>query len=277
MNAGHRLPGFTIVGAPGFVGSHLLRYLRGGGYECYAPDKGEAGIFERPLGHVIYCAGLTADFRQRPHDTMRAHVAYLNEILERAQFTSLLYLSSTRVYIRAHSTMEDAPLLVAPGEPEDIFNLSKLAGESICLHCGRGNVRVARLSNVLGEDFGSENFAFALIKEAQATGRIVLHTTFDSEKDYIRVDDVVELLRRIALDGGAGIYNVAAGTNITNQQMVESICEAIPASVVVAENSRRIRFAEISTERVRKEFAFVPRPVLPLVAELAARYRDCST
>jgi len=54
----------------------------------------------RDLGHIIYCIGITADFRRRPHDTITAHVTKLQEVLTRTSFESLVYLSSTRVYSR---------------------------------------------------------------------------------------------------------------------------------------------------------------------------------
>lgn len=261
---------FTIVGAAGFVGSHLLERLRSLGYACYAPARDDPELMRRPLGHVIYCAGLTADFRRRPHDTMRAHVSLVNELLERASFESLLYLSSTRVYIRSTATGEEAPLVVSPADPEDIFNLSKLAGESVCLGCGRDNVRVARLSNVLGEDFGSDNFVFALIREARRTGAIVLHTTLDSEKDYIHVDDATGLLVRIALAGRERVYNVASGRNLSNADIVEAIRAVLPVTVRVAEGARRIAFAPIDTARIAAEFGFRPRQLAATVSALAA-------
>lgn len=263
------LPAFTIVGASGFVGSNLLRYLRDRGHVCHAPGKGAATLFDRDLGNVIYCVGLTADFRSRPHDTIEAHVSLLNRLLESGKFDSLVYLSSTRVYIHSDSTEETARLGVIPHEPEDLFNLSKLMGEAICLHAGRRNVKIARLSNVLGFDFGSDNFVFALIRTAVESGRIELQTTLESEKDYVHIDDVIELLPRIALEGKQQIYNLAFGQNQSNAEIVSRICQVVAATVVVSGYARNIRFNPISIARIRDEFDFSPRPVLPLVAELA--------
>jgi len=33
-------------------------------------------------GHVIYCIGLTADFRQKPFETIEAHVSKLAEVAQ---------------------------------------------------------------------------------------------------------------------------------------------------------------------------------------------------
>jgi nucleoside-diphosphate-sugar epimerase len=264
-------PDFAIVGASGFIGSALRRYLEAEGAVCFAPGRNDPALFEKSLGNVIYCAGLTADFRSRPHDTIEAHVSLIDRVLRTAQFDSLTYLSSTRVYIRSGEAREDSHLTVDPLHSEDLFNLSKLAGEAICLHAGRRNVRVVRLSNVLGEDFQSDNFVFSLIRDAAATGRIRLFSTMDSEKDYIHIQDVVTLLAKIARSGRESIYNIAAGQNRTNREIVDSITSSLPAEVTVDSGARRIAFAPICVRRIKAEFDFRPRSILPLVAELAGK------
>lgn len=161
---------FTVLGASGYIGSRVVRHLRAEGHAVWAPERGDSSILNRPLGHVLYCVGLTGDFRNRPFDTVQAHVGLLAEILRHANFESLLYLSSTRVYQGAERTDEDAPLTVVPGTPSDLYNLTKLTGESLC-HCsGREGVRVVRLSNVVGEgmDPASGNFIATLLQDARS-------------------------------------------------------------------------------------------------------------
>src|SRR5579884_2277402 len=111
----------TVIGAQGFIGSHLVSYLGEIGAAVFAPRKGDPAILSEPLGHVFYCAGLTADFRQKPFETIRAHVAYLLDVLQRAHYESLLYLSSTRVYPGATAGREDETLRVNPCDPSDLY------------------------------------------------------------------------------------------------------------------------------------------------------------
>ena len=77
---------FTVLGASGYIGSRLVAHLQAQGHTVWAPTRGDTEVFARPLGHVIYCVGLTADFRTRPFDTVDAHVGLLAEVLRRAQF-----------------------------------------------------------------------------------------------------------------------------------------------------------------------------------------------
>jgi nucleoside-diphosphate-sugar epimerase len=126
---------FTILGARGFIGSHLVSFLEHKGVECFAP-AGEEHLYGRDLGHIIYCIGLTADFRTRTFDTVEAHVCALLDILKNCRYDSFLYLSSTRVYKNAQSTNEETMLAVDPCNPDDIYDISKIMGESLCLTTG---------------------------------------------------------------------------------------------------------------------------------------------
>ena len=130
---------FTLLGAHGFVGRHLLTYLTSLGHEVIAPAR-DARLTDACDGtHEIYAIGLTADFRQRPFDTIEAHVSLAAELLRDCDFTSILYLSSTRVYAGSTNTDKSAALTVCPGNPSDLYNLSKLTGEAICNASGRAN------------------------------------------------------------------------------------------------------------------------------------------
>ena len=140
---------YTILGGRGFIGTRLATHLRSLGHEVWVPERDDPAMFSAPLGRVFYCIGLTADFRQRLLDTVDAHVCLLNRVLRSGNFDSLLYLSSTRVYAGAGSTHEGANLVVSPLLPGDLYNLSKLMGESVCLASG-GPAKVVRLSNVYG-------------------------------------------------------------------------------------------------------------------------------
>jgi len=263
---------FTVLGARGFIGRHLVVHLRALGHEVFAPGRNDADIFRRPLGNVIYCIGLTADFRRRPFDTVRAHVSVLAEVLERADFDSLLYLSSTRVYAKSDDTRETSVLPMDPGDPSDLYNLSKLMGESICLNSGRANARVARLSNVVGHDPNSDNFLSTLIQEA-LSGHILLRSAYASAKDYILLDDVLALLPRIALEGRERIYNVASGRNIENRALVERLGELTGCTIEVDSAALPHNFSPVRVDRLHEEFPLMAADPLAALSQLVAAYR----
>ncbi|CAN7440915.1 NAD-dependent epimerase/dehydratase family protein [Acidovorax sp. LjRoot38] len=254
---------FTVLGASGYIGSRLVAHLQALGHTVWAPARGDAEVFTRPLGHVIYCVGLTADFRTRPFDTVDAHVGLLAEVLRRAQFDSLLYLSSTRVYMGAASTQEDAALSVRPVDPSYLYNLTKLTGESLCHACGRPGVRVARLSNVVGPgmDAASGNLVADLVGQARA-GRIVLRSDPQSAKDYVHVGDLLDWLPRIALAGRAATYNVASGRQTLHAQWLAWLQARTGCTVEVDAQAPLQAFPPINVQRLRGEWGVAPRAVL---------------
>ncbi|WP_201001304.1 NAD-dependent epimerase/dehydratase family protein [Paenibacillus glycanilyticus] len=258
----------TVIGAGGFIGSHLTARLRTIGFDVFCPEKGSPSVFGRPLGHVFYCAGITSDFRSRPYDVVEAHAGFISRLLQAADFRSLLYLSTTRLYHRAESTREEADLSVNSNQREDIYALSKLLGESVCLCSGRSNIRVARLSNVVGDDFGSGNFIYSVMKDILDHGSVTLLSTMDSEKDYIRVEDAVEALIQIALKGKQFIYNVASGVNLTNQQLFDAWTEVRSFELNLSPSAVRLAFKPIEITRMRDEFDFRPAPCLTAIQQL---------
>ena len=262
----------TVLGSSGFIGQRLNARLEELKVERYTPARNET-VLGRKLGHVIYCIGLTADFRSRPFDTVEAHVCKLLEVLREADFDSLLYLSSTRLYALEGLAAEEDALRIAPLDPSDLYNISKAMGESITLNCGR-NTRVARISNVYGGDFASDNFLATLIRESVTRKKLVLQTSSASAKDYVAVDDVVTALVNIASSGRERIYNVAGGINVSNNELVASLSNLTGCVVEFSPGAPTLTFPQISIERMQAEFKYTPSQVLNDMAHLVNLYKD---
>jgi nucleoside-diphosphate-sugar epimerase len=261
----------TVLGASGFIGSHLTKRLAalGGEYQAIGRDD---GLPAGPLGHVVYCIGLTADFRSRPFDTVEAHVCKLMEVLRDGGFESLLYLSSTRLYTGADSTSEETAIRISPLDASDLYNASKVMGESLVLNCGR-RTRVVRISNVYGDDFNSGNFLSSIVRDAIINRKVVLQTSPDSAKDYVSVENVVRVLIEIASGGSERIYNLASGCNVSNGQLAERLRDLTNCTVEYSPQAPSITFPAIDIGRLRSEFDFQPSHVLDDLPHLVDLYR----
>jgi nucleoside-diphosphate-sugar epimerase len=265
---------FTVLGSSGFIGSHLVRYLKEEGHDCFAPAKG-VDLSAQDLGNVIYCIGLSADFRTKPFETINAHVCCLVDALTQYKFDSFVYLSSTRVYgAREDIAHEEDPIHCQPLIPSDLYNISKIMGESACFATGKDNVRVARMSNVYGYDSQSENFIFTLIRDALNQKKIILNTTRDSSKDHVSVHDVVKILPLIATRGKHKIYNVASGENISAGLIVDRLSSLTGCTVAIAAGAERICFPNIYIERIKKEFEFNHSRILDDLERLITEYKN---
>jgi nucleoside-diphosphate-sugar epimerase len=208
----------------------------------------------RSAGHVIDCVGLTGDFRVHPLDTAEAHVGLVARCLANVQFDSFLLLSSTRIYARATATHEDAALPTLPSEPSDLYNVTKLAGEALCLSDPRPTARVVRLSNVYGIGMPTETFLGQVLREGSATGNVVLREAAASSKDYVSVAEVVRLLPAIATVGGYRTYNLAAGSNTSHAAIACCLHDIAGWRVGFTPDAPAVGYPPIDTARLDTEF-----------------------
>lgn len=263
----------TVLGAGGFIGSHIIRKLDSLGIVYYAPNRNE-NLQDKDLGDIIYCIGLTADFRQHPMETVEAHVCKVLDILQNAKFESFLYLSSTRMYgVDVAFAAEANTFKVNPSNLSDLYNISKIMGESLLHACGHP-VHIARLSNVYGKDFDSHNFLSDVIQQAIDQNHVILETTLDSEKDYISIDDAVNILIQIALGGKQVVYNVASGINTSNREIMERLSSLTRCQVDVQPDAREIKFPQINVELTRSEFAYQPSKLMADIDHLVQLYMN---
>ncbi len=264
---------FTVVGASGFIGGSLVRSLRTKGYDVRTPSRSDIGEGRSLEGHVIYAAGVTSDFRIRTFDALEANTTLVANCLQRGGFDSFVYLSSTRVYRHGACSSESDALSVCPSDPEDLYDLTKLTAEAMCYVGGKGKAKVVRLSNVVGEDLRSRNFLFDVTRSACTYGSIELRSDAESVKDYIVVEDVVDMIPEIAVRGRFSCYNLASGINLTHREVVELIASCAGARWTVVPGAPRTGGPQIDIRRLREEFGFSPRPLPPALFRLVAAFR----
>lgn len=265
---------FSIFGADGLVGSRLVARLHAEGVRCDAYGRRHWPKPGADLGRAIYAIGVTADFRSRPLDTVEAHVGRLADLLRGHTFDSFVYLSSTRVYRGAASTDEDAPLIMAPADPDRLYDLSKLLGECLALFGRDPRVRIARLSNVCAAGDRSATFLASVLRDAAETGHVRLGQTLRSCKDYVAVDDAVDALVRIARFGRQAIYNVASGETVTHGEIADWLLRQHQVTTDVADDATDAIQPRIAVARLRDELGWQPKLLVDQLGALYAAHRE---
>ena len=268
---------FTILGAGGFIGAALVAWLQSHDHVVHPITRASLPVLlgaRRPAGHVIDCVGITGDFRDRPLDTAEAHVGLVARCLARLSCDSFLLLSSTRVYARAGVTHEGAVLPVTPADPSDLYNLTKLAGEALCLADQRDSVRVARLSNVYGAAMPAETFFGQVLREGRATGGVLFREGPASAKDYVSLAAVVRLLPAIAVSGRARIYNLASGKNTSHAAIASALRQACGWQTRFMPDAPTVRQPLIDTARLTAEFGPVAGSLVSDLPAMLALAKD---
>jgi nucleoside-diphosphate-sugar epimerase len=244
---------FTVFGGSGFVGGEISRLLESQGHTVTRVTRASWPEPRSHLGHVIFTIGMTADFRKRLVETLELQVLRLHDALTGYTFDSFVYLSSARVYADAISTAEHTPLLVRPYEADHVYNISKLAGESLCFAQDNPRIRVVRMSNVYGAQDTSNLFLTAVMREAVETGSVTIGQSPQSSKDYIWVGDAATAIVRIAQSGSSRLYNVAAGINVTHQNIADILAEA-GYRATFKDGGALVKIPEIDMRRYSSEF-----------------------
>ncbi len=265
---------YTVFGHSGFVGGELVKHLSGSGVQdIFLPARNTFPDPGENLGHVIYCIGLTADFRKYPLETVEAHVTKLMGILRPLNFESFVYLSSTRVYqkIGVDPVVETCDIVTNPEDFSDLYNISKIMGESVCLSYKNPKIKIARLSNVIGADFFSDNFLTQILKEAVEKKSVTLKSHPDSAKDYVSIEDVVRILPELHA-GKHPIYNVAGGENVSTGTLLAELRKSLSFETKGGVELPKFHFPCIDISRLRNEFGFQPASILQKLNQIVKSY-----
>ena len=263
-----------VVGANGFVGPHLCRFLERAGDEVH-PLHGiaeghrhvdseaidirngravtEAVERARPDA-IVHLAGVSsvAYSHGDPVTTFETNTLGALNVCVAMKATApaarLLYVSSGEVYgavpngVRA--TEETA---LAPGSP---YAASKVAAESACLQFARSyglHVVCARPFNHIGAGqaptFAIPSFAQQL-RQARKTGHgtTILVGNLEPVRDFSHVVDVVEAYRLLLVHGLSGeTYNVCSGQGRTVRSILDELVELVGVPVDVRVDPAKLR------------------------------------
>jgi nucleoside-diphosphate-sugar epimerase len=261
----------TVLGAGGFIGGHLVAELERRDIPHWAPGRDEP-LRGRELGDVVYCAGLTEDFRRRPLDTVVAHAGDLEALLRTAEMCSLVYLSSTRIYRSPDAATEDGALHLDPSDPDHLYDISKALGEALSLASGVPAL-VLRLANTYGLDLGSSNFLAGILRDAVCDGEVTLCTSLDSTKNYVSVDDVVTAIIALLQREARNTYNVAGDRAVSHRDVADRLRELTGCEIHVADGAPTETAPDISIDRLRATIDYSPESVLDALPRLVAGYR----
>ena len=249
---------YTIFGSTGRIGSYLKKKLISDGNSVFSPSRKDYYLAHKNLGHVIYCSGVTSDFKYRSFDTIESHVCLLSFLLKHKNFKSFNYLSSTRLNFPKRSFINKISPKFYGDYEIDIYNASKLAGEALCIQSQIPNVKITRICHVVNpNDKQKENFLSDICGQAKR-GEILLNSSLKTKKNYIHIEDLSFLLKLIGPFGKKKFYNIASDNLISNNEIIKKLIKITKCSVIMSNNAQTILESKINIAILKKEFHYQP-------------------
>ena len=236
----------VVTGSAGFIGSHLLAALPAQGYASLAlPGSlrlpAEQELFSwlsdaRPSA-IVHCAGsasIASSFTDRAADFVK-NVASTRAVLEAAARMPapphVVLLSSAAVYGQPAQLPVPEDALVQPLSP---YGFHKAAAELLCREystCAGVPTSVLRVFSAYGP--GLRRQVLWDITQQASRGRVRLGGTGQETRDFIEIDDLVEVvavaLARAPRDGTP--VNVAAGEPVTIDHLARTLLGALGRDV----------------------------------------------
>lgn len=245
-----------IIGHNGFVGTHLTDFFAGSlenievlGFSL--PDfdltkKKDLRNLARLLSDevvLIVCAAIKRQFG----DTLEAFqknveiLTNLCTLLRDRPVRNVVYFSSAAVYGEdiIHGTISE----ITPICPTSFYGMAKYASECILRKTihehGSGNLIILRPTLIygpgdLGETYGPAGF----LKKALRKDVITLWGDGNEYREFIYVDDVVQIINRLILLNYSGVLNVVAGKSYTFKDVIEEISRSTGVEIAVTSKPR---------------------------------------
>lgn len=196
-------------------------------------ESGDLNV-EKNVDYIVHTAAITKSklLISKPVDVIKLATNGTEKVLDLAvskNVKSVVYLSSMEVYGQLslnRKTTESDLGTINLSDPRSCYPEGKRICECLCnayAHQYNLNVKIARLAQTFGAGIlPTENRVFAQFARSLIAGdNIVLHTTGESEGNYVYTADALKAILLLLLNGEKGqAYNV---TNENNHSTIKNM------------------------------------------------------
>ena len=236
----------VVLGAGGFIGGAVTRRLRSEGIEVVA--------LGRPAHDLLDSDGATRLAAElRPDDVLvfvsaRAPVKNVPMLMENMRMgeavcaalasqpvAHVIYISSDAVYKDSAEPLSESSC----AEPGSLHGVMHLAREVMLRNEFRGPLAFVRPTLVYGIADPHNGYGPNRFRRLAAEGQdLILFGEGEEQRDHVAVDDIAELVLRIALHRSTGIVNAVSGQVVSFRTLAEFIAGQFGSSVAIKGSPR---------------------------------------
>lgn len=241
-----------VLGHSGYIGSRVAAALAERGHDVVGRslppldltlDESVEALTDLldPEGAVIVCAAIKKQLGDTPEIFARNMAMTLNvgRALAARPVKRVVYFSSASVY------GEDVPHPIisetTTPQPTSFYGIGKLAAERLILKMAgpQASVAIVRPALVYGPHepayyYGPSGF----LRKALAGEPITLWGDGEERREFIYLDDIVELTTRLTESDVTGVLNVVSGTSYTFAEALAAIARLTGRQPVVSSRPR---------------------------------------
>lgn len=278
-----------ITGADGFIGTYVTKHLLAQGHDVIALtnsekldmqsegltivkadicDEGFVEKVSQAIGRCRTVIHLAADIHVpgdgRTIQTNCLGTYHVTELANELKADKLIYMSSVPVIGRPTvvPVTEDHPL-----QPQTLYHITKLTGESIVNQVGRPEMSkiILRIPSPVGKGMRHNVFLYRIIEQCHKGQDILLYGSGGRVQNYIDVRDIAEAVSLSVEKEAEGVFLIA-GESASNLQVAEKCITCTNARVQIVfsgvEDAEETDRWEISGEKAEKVLGYAPRYAL---------------
>lgn len=277
-----------VTGSEGFIGKHLVLFLRKKGYEVITFDivKGQDlldtkqlnKVFKKNIDNIIHLAAYGDVYKavQDPAGAMLAGpaaTANLVKVANNYPIKKIIYASTWEVYGQPVYSPIDEDHPCSPFNP---YSIAKFSGELV-IKSVTNSVPwlILRLGTVYGPKMRSYAVIPIFINNALQQKPVVLQGQGRQTRQFVYIDDVCRAFYKAMISHEKNqVFNIVGNENISIKDVAKKINKYIPLKTVVA--GKRIGDpinAVISNKRARKKLKWKPvvgfdEGIIKLISEI---------
>jgi nucleoside-diphosphate-sugar epimerase len=144
----------------------------------------------------------------------------------------------------------------------------------MCLHSGRTNIKIARLSNVVGLRNDCDIFIDQVLNDIVNKGSILFNGSIEASKDYISIEDISPILTKVSLSPETGCFNIASGENTSNLEILNFLRREFSFDFLGSGSEEPTNLPSIDISRAHRLFEFTPTPFKKFFPNYLAQFKE---